>query len=243
MNPDLDQTLLKVEALEVSYHGRCIIQDLWLKVKPGRITGLVGPNGAGKTTLLKAIGGLIRPVTGRIFFQGEDIAALPIWEIVLRGLVYVPEGMRVFPQMSVLENLEVGGYLDRSNISARLKEIFELFPELERKKYTLAGRLSGGEQRLVTLARSLMSGARLLLLDDPFLGLSPRLTSRFHDTCRGLIQRGLTLLMAGQHVARILRGADDAFLMEEGRIALSGPGPDLLEHPHLQDILFDARLP
>ncbi len=234
---------MSVEHLAVCYHGAAVIQDLSLQWWPGKITALVGPNGAGKTTLLKAVGGLLRPVAGRIFFRGEAIETLPVWEVVRRGIAYVPEGMKVFPQMSVLENLEVGGYLDKTGIPSRLAEVFSIFPELQEKKRTLAGQLSGGQQRLLTLGRSLMSGPRVLLLDDPFLGLSPRLTARFHDTCRALMAKGLTLIIAGQHVARILKGADEAFLVEQGRITLSGPGPELLSHPHLQAILFDGNLP
>jgi branched-chain amino acid transport system ATP-binding protein len=143
--------------------------------------------------------------------------------------------------MSVLENLEIGAYLNRPLISQRLTQVFEIFPELEDRRQTLAGDLSGGQQRMVTLGRGLMAGARLLLLDDPFLGLSPKLTRRFCDAFRTIRASGITLCIAGQHVRRILNVADLAYLVELGRITLSGPGPELLRHPHLQAALFDIE--
>lgn len=234
---------LKVDNLSVSYNDALILHRVSLEVRPQQLVALVGPNGAGKTTLLKAVGGLLGAVSGRIRFEGEAIENLPVWEVVRRGIVYVPEGMKVFPRMSVLENLEVGAYLFRERLRERLVEVLGIFPELSGKQQLPAGQLSGGEQRIVTLARGLMSGARVLLLDDPFLGLSPRLTRRFCDTFRTLQDKGLTLVIAGQHVRRLLNVAEAAYLVEEGRITLSGSGPELLADPHLQESLFDWGTP
>jgi branched-chain amino acid transport system ATP-binding protein len=236
---DMDP-LLVIEELSFAYDGFPALQRVRLSLEPRCIGAIVGPNGAGKTTILKAVAGLLRPLRGRIIFAGEAIQDLPAWDIVARGVVYVPEGMKVFPQMSVLENLQIGAYLNRGRIEERKRMVFELFPELEARQKVAAGILSGGQQRMVTIARGLMSGARLLLLDDPFLGLSPKCIKRFCDTFRTLRQSGMTLFIAGQHVQRILNVADVAFLIEDGAITLFGPGPEILHCHHLRHVLFGA---
>lgn len=230
--------LLAAEGLFVSFNGRPILQNVSFKVWAEQIVAVVGPNGAGKTTIMKAIGGLIRPSRGEVRFNGSTITHADVSEIVRLGMVYVPEGMSVFPEMSVLENLEVGAYLDRHRIPDKLKQVFCLFPELKNKIDAAAGDLSGGEKRMVTLGRGLMAGAKLLLLDDPFLGLSPKIVMRFCDTFRKLRRSGITLVIASQHVRRILNVADHAFLIEDGTITLSGPGPKILQDYHLRQILF-----
>jgi branched-chain amino acid transport system ATP-binding protein len=234
--------LLAVEGLTVSYDRVPVLLDMSLEVFEGQIAALVGPDGAGKTTLLNTISGLLKPEKGRIIFLGEPLENFPVWEIVKRGIVYVPEGSGIFGRMSVLENLEVGAYHNRERLAARLAEVFEVFPELKERRATPAGVLSGGQQRLVALGRGLMAGARLLLLDDPFLGLSPRLVRRLCDTFRKLIARGMTLLIASQYAHRILQVADLAYLVEEGRITLSGAGPEILRDQHLHQVLFAADL-
>lgn len=233
-----DQPLLAVQHLSAAYHHVTVLQDVSFNIWPQQIVAIVGLNGAGKTTILKALAGLIPCAGGRIIFGGAPLEGLSVWEIVERGVVYVPEGMSVFPDMTVVENLEVGGYLCRHAIPQRLRMVFDLFPELREKKQSLAGTLSGGQQRMVTLARGLMAGARLLLLDDPFLGLSPKIVKRFCDTFRTLRQCGMTLFIAGQHVRRILNVAELAFLIEDGNITLTGPGAQVLHDNHLQEILF-----
>jgi branched-chain amino acid transport system ATP-binding protein len=230
--------LLAVEELTVSFDHVPVLLDLSLEVFEGQIVALVGPDGAGKTTLLNTVSGLLRPAKGRIIFSGEPLENLPVWEIVRRGVVYVPEGSGIFGRMSVLENLEVGAYHHREHLASRLAQVFEVFPELEERRGTPAGLLSGGQQRLVALGRGLMAGARLLLLDDPFLGLSPRLVKRLCDTFRRLIAKGVTLLIASQYAQRILQVADLAYLVEEGRVTLSGAGPEILRDQHLHQVLF-----
>ncbi len=230
--------LLAVQRLSVSYQRVPVLADLSLTCDLHQIVAIVGIEGAGKTTLLKAIGGLQRPLAGRIFFAGEPIEALPAWEVVRRGAIYVPEGMRVFPGMTVLENLEVGAYLVRQQLKASLDQVCQIFPELKDRLRAPAGVLSGGQQRMVTLARGLMSAPRLLMLDEPFMGLSPKLVQRFCNSFRDLRQGGVTLLISGQLMHRVLNVAEKAYVLEKGRITLSGTGPHLLQDPHLQEIIF-----
>ncbi|MFP3870039.1 MAG: ABC transporter ATP-binding protein [Syntrophobacteria bacterium] len=235
---DINKPLLAVRNLSFSYGDIQTLFHVNLSVCAGQIVSIVGPNGSGKTTLMKAVAGLLRPVEGRITYEGRDIQTLPVHEVVRQGLVYVPEGMKVFPFMSIVENLEVGAYTSRAWKNDRLSFVFELFPALAEKRRQLARTLSGGQKRMLTLARGLMTGARLLMLDDPFLGLAPRDVNRLCNTLKQIRSHGITLLMAGQHVRRILRVAGRAYLIEEGRITLSGSGNHLLGHPHLQESLF-----
>lgn len=235
---DLCRPMLEAEHLGYSPQGTPVLVDISLTVHRHQITAIVGADGAGKTSLLKTLGGLIRNISGKIIFEGEALEARPAWEVVQRGVVYVPEGMRVFPQMSVLENLEVGAYRKQEGLSERLEQVFGIFPELRDRIHFQAGLLSGGQQRMVTLGRGLMSGPSLLLLDEPFMGLSPKLVNRFCDSFRDLGRAGITLLISGQHIRRVLKIAKKAYILEEGRITRSGVGVDLLEDQHLQDILF-----
>lgn len=236
-----DRPLLEIQDLTVTYRGTLVVNRLSLEVAPNRLTALVGPNGAGKTTVLKAAAGLVSPQGGQVLFRGDPITFLPVWEIVARGLVYVPEGMEVFPDMSVAENLEVGAYLRRGELAARLEEIYTLFPELAERRRLPAGVLSGGQQRMVTLARGLMSGARLLLFDEPFLGLSPRFVKLFLKVFLSLRDRGLTLVVASQlETPLLLPEAEMAYFLGNGRVLLAGPGSQLLSDPGLQDFFFTA---
>lgn len=235
---DIQTPLLKVCNLSIDYGDIRILKKINLTVCADQIISIVGPNGSGKTTLMKAVAGVIRPIKGVIYYQHEEIQTLPVHEIVRRSLVYVPEGMNVFPFMSVLENLDVGAYVARDKKKDRLSFVFEIFPVLADKHRQSAGTLSGGQKRMLTIARGLMSNPRLLLLDDPFLGLAPKDVSRLCNTLKRIRRRGITLLLAGQHVRRILRVATKAFLLEEGRITLAGTGQQLMGHPHLRETLF-----
>jgi len=230
--------LLKVCNLSV-YHGDIqVLKQINMTVCEGQIVSVVGANGSGKTTLLKSVAGVLRPVQGAIIYHHKQIQTLSVYEVVRRGLVYVSEGMNVFPFMSVLENLEVGAYIAREKKEARLSLVFEIFPVLSEKLRQMAGTLSGGQKRMLTIARGLMSDPDLLLLDDPFLGLAPKDVNRLCDTLKQIRRHGITLLLAGQHVRRILRVATKAFLVEEGKITLAGTGEQLLGHPHLRETLF-----
>ncbi len=230
--------LLKVCNLSV-YHGDIqVLKQINMTICEGQIVSIVGVNGSGKTTLLKAVAGILRPVQGAIIYHHKQIQTLSVHEVVRRGLVYVSEGMNVFPYMSVLENLEVGAYIAREKKKERLSLVFEIFPVLADKLRQMAGTLSGGQKRMLTIARGLMSDPDLLLLDDPFLGLAPKDVNRLCDTLKQIRRYGITLFLAGQHVRRILRVATKAFLVEEGKITLAGTGEQLLGHPHLRETLF-----
>ena len=234
----INKPLLSIRNLSYYYGDIQALTRVNLTVCAGQIVSIVGPNGSGKTTLMKAVAGLLRPVQGEIYYEGEKTQELPVHEVVRRGLVYVPEGMKTFPFMSVMENLEVGAYISREQKPSKLNFVFNLFPILADKRRQLAKTLSGGQKRMLTLARGIMSGARLLMLDDPFLGLAPKDVNRLCNTLRQIRGHGFTLLMAGQHVRRILSVATRAYLIEEGRITLSGTGEQLRDHPHLQESLF-----
>ncbi len=230
--------LLKVCNLSV-YHGDIqVLKQINMTICEGQIVSIVGTNGSGKTTLLKAVAGILRPVQGAIIYHHKQIQTLSVHEVVRRGLVYVSEGMNVFPYMSVLENLEVGAYIAREKKKERLSLVFEIFPVLADKLRQMAGTLSGGQKRMLTIARGLMSDPDLLLLDDPFLGLAPKDANRLCDTLKQIRRHDVTLFLAGQHVRRILRVATKAFLVEEGKITLAGTGEQLLGHPHLRETLF-----
>jgi branched-chain amino acid transport system ATP-binding protein len=235
---DTIKPLMKVCNLNVYYRGIQVLQQVNLTVCAGQIVSIVGPNGSGKTTVMKAIAGILRPIQGVITYQHEPIQTLPAHEVVRRGLVYVSEGMNVFPLMSVLENLEVGAYVARKKKNDLMSFVFEIFPVLAEKRRKMAGTLSGGQKRMLTIARGLMSNPRLLLLDDPFLGLAPKDVNRLCNTLKIIRGHGITLFLAGQHVRRILRVATKAFLIENGKITLVGTGEQLLGHPHFREILF-----
>ncbi len=235
---DISRPLLSTQHLSLVHQGNAVLEDIHLTVYPRQISAIVGAGGSGKTILLKVLSGLERHATGKIIFRGEAIEALPVWEVVKQGLVYVPEGMRVFPQMNVLENLEVGAYCHRQGMAARLDLVLGVFPELRDFLRQPAGLLSGGQQRMVTLSRGLMAEPRLLLLDEPFMGLSPKLVNRFCSSFRDLARAGITLLISGQHIRRVLKIAEMAYILEDGKIIRAGTGLDLLEDRHLQEILF-----
>jgi branched-chain amino acid transport system ATP-binding protein len=235
---DFLKPMMNICNLSVYYGDVQVLFKVNLTVCPGQIVSIVGPNGCGKTTLLKSIAGLIRPVQGAITYEKQSIQSLPAHEIVRHGLVYVPEGMKVFPFMSVMENLEIGAYISREQKKRQLAFVNELFPVLANKCRQMAGTLSGGQKRMLTIARGLMSGARLLMLDDPFLGLAHKDVNRLCNTLKQIRRHGITLFLAGQHVRRILKVATKAYLLEEGKITLSGSGNHLLGHPHLQESLY-----
>jgi len=235
---EIQKPLLKVCNLSVHYGDIQVLKKINLSVCANQIISVVGVNGSGKTTLMKAISGLLRPIKGLIHYQHEEIQTLPIYDVVRRGLVYVPEGMNVFPFMSVMENLDIGAFVAREKKGDRLSFVFEIFPVLAEKRRQMAGTLSGGQKRMLTIARGLMSGPRLILLDDPFLGLAPRDVNRLCNTFKQIRSNGVTLFLAGQHVRRILRVATKSFLLEEGKITLAGSGEQLMGHPHLRETLF-----
>ena len=223
--------MLRVEGLNVAYGSLPVLWDVGLDVRQGEIVTLVGANGAGKTTLLKTISGLMRPLSGTMAFDGASLDGQPTHVVCQRGLIHVPEGRALFPQMQVIENLQLGAYLPEARAKAAhsLERVYRLFPRLRERSRQLAGTLSGGEQQMVAIGRGLMANPRLLMLDEPSLGLAPILVETIMDALRQLNQEGMTILLVSQEVHQALDLADRAYVIENGRIVRSGPAADLRE--------------
>jgi branched-chain amino acid transport system ATP-binding protein len=225
--------VLEVRGLEVAYGGLTALAGVNLTVGAGEIVGLVGANGAGKTTLLRSIVGLVRPRTGRIRLDGHDLDVLPPHEIVARGIALVPEGRRLFPRMTVQENLELGAYLPeaRRQMRPKLRRVYEIFPRLRERRDQLAVSLSGGEQQMLAIGRALMTGPRLLMLDEPSLGLAPQMVESIVRMLEEIHRAGLALLLVEQNVQAALSLAQRAYILEGGRIVGEGEGRALLADP------------
>jgi len=213
-----------------------VLHGITLKVSAGELVCLIGANGAGKTTTVKTISGLLRPREGTITFLDGRIDGLAAHEVLRRGVSHCPEGRRIFPEMTVRENLEMGAYIrgNRGSIQNDLDQIFEHFSVLKARARQLAGTLSGGEQQMLALARALMSNPKLLLLDEPSLGLAPTVVETTFRIIEEIRRRGVTVLMVEQNASLALRMADRGYVMETGRIALEGRAKDLLEHEHVR---------
>ena len=229
--------MLRVEALEVAY-GK--IQALWginVEIPEGEIVAVVGANGAGKTTMLKTLSGLLRPMAGRIALDDRRIDLLSPAEIVGLGVVHVPEGRKLFPEMTVLDNLLVGGYPAgaRSRRPQRLEHVFTVFPRLAERRRQLAGTLSGGEQQMVAIGRGLMAGPRILMLDEPSLGLAPIMVQEMFGVIGEINRTGVTVLLVEQNTEHALALAHRGFVLESGRVALSGTGRELLASPQVRE--------
>ena len=222
--------MLKIQNINVYYGAIHAIKDVSLEVNEGEIVTLIGANGAGKSTVLKTISGLLRTKTGSISFMDKSIAATPSHKIVEAGLAHVPEGRRIFAQMSVLENLEMGAYTQtKKSISEDLDNVFELFPRLLERKKQVAGTLSGGEQQMLAMGRALMSKPTLLMLDEPSMGLAPLLVEQIFEIISSMHKSGTTILLVEQNAQMALSVADRAYVLETGSIALSGTGKELAE--------------
>jgi branched-chain amino acid transport system ATP-binding protein len=235
--PAAKPVALSVVALEVAYRDVTAVWDVTFDVGEGEIVALVGANGAGKTTTLKTVSGLLRPRTGSIRLDGEDLTRLPAREIVARGVVHVPEGRRLFPDMTVRDNLLLGGYgrAARPHQRERLERVFAIFPRLRERARQLAGTLSGGEQQMVAIARGLMAGPRVLMLDEPSLGLAPILVEEMFRVIEELNRQGGTVLLVEQNTEHALAIAHRAFVLESGRTVLAGTGRELLAHPRVRE--------
>jgi branched-chain amino acid transport system ATP-binding protein len=228
--------LLAVEHLAVSYSDVQVLQGISLVVEEGELVAVIGPNGAGKTTLLKTLAGLLQPAAGTICWQQEPVHRLPAWALCERGMALVPEGAPLFPEMTVRENLEIGAYLPRARRRAaeNLARVWELFPQLQGRERQLASTLSGGERQMLAIARALMSMPRLLLLDEPSLGLAPLVVEQIFGILAQLRRDGLTILLVEQNVQQALELADRAYVLEGGRLVREGPAAQLLEDPHVR---------
>ncbi len=221
--------MLRVEDINVYYGAIHAIKGVSLEVNDGEIVALIGSNGAGKSTTLRTISGLMRPKKGRIMYDGEDITGVPAHKIVGKGLCQVPEGRHVFANMTVLENLELGAYLrnDKDGIAKDMEAVFEKFPRLLERKNQIAGTLSGGEQQMLAMARALMSRPKLLLLDEPSMGLAPLLVKEIFNIIKEINASGTTVLLVEQNANMALSIADKAYVLETGRITLSGTAAEL----------------
>ena len=223
-------TILKVDNINVYYGAIHAIKGISFEVNEGEIVTLIGANGAGKSTTLQTISGLLRSRTGSIEFNGENISHVPAHKLVYKGLAQVPEGRRIFLQMSVEENLEMGAFTQKNaGIDADLESVYEQFPRLRERKKQIAGTLSGGEQQMLAMGRALMSHPKLLMLDEPSMGLAPILVEQIFDIIRQLHKNGTTILLVEQNAQMALSVADRAYVLETGKITLSGTGKELAE--------------
>ncbi len=228
--------MLEIKDLRCRYGKVNAVQGLTLEVREGELVSLIGANGSGKTTTLKAISGLLTDVEGKITFEGHDISSVSPKTIITLGVAHCPEGRRVFPFMSVIENLEMGCFLrsDASGIAKDLENVFERFPILKARRQQTAGTLSGGEQQMLAIGRALMSRPKLILFDEPSLGLAPNLVEATFEIITDIRDQGVTVLMVEQNAYAALELCDRAYVLESGKVTLHGPGKDLLNDPHVQ---------
>jgi len=228
--------VLTVEGLQCRYGRVAAVRDLSITVHRGELVVLIGANGAGKTTTLKAISGLLRPVAGKICFEGENVTGCSPRHMLSLGVAHCPEGRRVFPYMSVRENLQMGCYLrsDGAAIERDMKQLFDRFPILGERRDQAAGTLSGGEQQMLAVSRALMSRPKLMLFDEPSLGLAPNLVARTFDIIRQIRTDGVTVMMVEQNAFAALELCDRAYVLEQGRVAMTGTGAELLGNPRVK---------
>ena len=228
--------LLQVTDLRVAYGGIQAVKGVSFQVNEGELVSLIGSNGAGKTTTMKAITGSLIPSAGRIEYLGRDIRGQGSWDLVKQGLVMVPEGRGVFTRMSILENLQMGAYLrnDAAGIQSDIERVFTLFPRLKERRAQLAGTLSGGEQQMLAMGRALLSRPKLLLLDEPSMGLSPLMVDKIFEVIAEVAALGVTLLLVEQNASRALKMAQRAYVMESGEISMQGEAKALLHDPKVR---------
>ncbi len=222
--------MLEVKDLHVSYGGIRALRGVNLEVPDGKIVTLIGANGAGKSTLLRTISGLVKAESGSITYDGKEILGMPINKILERGIAQVPEGRRVFTNLSVLENLKIGAYLrkDKAGIQKDIEWVYELFPRLQERSWQMAGTLSGGEQQMLAVGRALMSRPKLMMMDEPSLGLAPLVVKGIFEIIREINRQGVTVLLIEQNANMALKTADLAYVLETGEITLHGTGAELL---------------
>ena len=228
--------MLTVEGLECRYGKVAAVRDLSLEVRKGELVSLIGANGAGKTTTLKAISGVLAPSAGRIVFEGEDITRASARRVLELGIAHCPEGRRMFPYMTVRENLEMGCYLrrDKAGIESDMRRLYERFPILRERRAQAAGTLSGGEQQMLAISRALMSRPKLIMFDEPSLGLAPNIVELMFDIIRQIRAEGVTVIMVEQNAFAALELSDRSYVLEQGRVSLTGTGRALLDDPHVR---------
>jgi branched-chain amino acid transport system ATP-binding protein len=229
------EPLLSVRNLHVSYGGIRAVKGLDLQLHEGELVSLIGANGAGKTTTLKAICGLLKPASGEVRYRGRPLQGQGVWDLVAQGLVMVPEGRGIFTRMSIDENLRMGAYLRRdAEVEADIASVYQRFPRLKERHRQLAGTLSGGEQQMLAMGRALLARPRLLLLDEPSMGLAPIMVDKIFEVVADVARQGVTVLLVEQNAQRALQMADRAYVLESGELALAGPAAQLLGDPRVQ---------
>jgi branched-chain amino acid transport system ATP-binding protein len=234
--------MLITKNLTAGYKGIEVIKDINFKIEPGEIVAIIGPNGAGKSTFLKSIFNLAEVYSGRIYFKDKDITDIETHDLIYYGISYVPQGRLVFSNMTVLENLEMGAFIfnDKDLIKNNLEHVYREFPVLKRKKDELAGNLSGGEQQMLAIARALMQSPELLLLDEPSLGLAPKVVSEIFEKVLKLKSEGISIIIVEQNAKKAVEIADRTYIFEDGKIALEG-GKEILKDPRIKEIYFGGR--
>ena len=235
--------MLKINDLHVSYGGIKALRGINLEVPDGKIVTLIGANGAGKSTTLRTISGLVKAESGSIEYDGQELIGKPINKILEAGIAQVPEGRRVFPNMTVLENLKIGAYLrnDKEGIEKDIKWVYELFPRLEERNWQLAGTLSGGEQQMLAVGRGLMSRPKMMMLDEPSLGLAPLVVQDIFTIIKEINRQGVTILLVEQNANMALKTADLAYVLETGSITKSGTGAELLADESIKEAYLGKR--
>ena len=232
--------MLRVDALKFSYGDAQVLDGVSLEVGKGEIVALVGANGAGKTTLLRNVSRLLKPLSGTLQFEGRDLSQLEAHEVVRLGIVHVPEGRRIFPELTVLENLRIGSFTRRAEREKNLEVAFATFPRLKERAEQLGGTLSGGEQQMLAISRGLMAAPRLLILDEPSLGLAPLVVKQIFAEISSIHTKGISILLVEQNVYQSLHIAQRAYVMERGKIVLQGSGSELLSDPTVKKALLGA---
>ena len=235
--------MLKIENLQVAYGGIQALRAISLEVPDGKHATLIGANGAGKSTTLRTISGLVKAKGGSIRYNDTELVGKPITSIIETGIIHVPEGRRVFPDMTVLENLKIGAYLrnDKDGIERDIRWVYELFPRLEERNWQLAGTLSGGEQQMLAVGRGLMARPKVLMMDEPSLGLAPIIVQGIFDIIREINRQGVTILLIEQNANMALKIADYAYVMETGRITMTGTGAELLENEAVKEAYLGKK--
>ena len=237
----MPETILSIDNLFVRYGGIEAVKGISFDVNAGEIVTLIGANGAGKSSTLRSIAGLVKPASGTIRFQGDDITRADPTNIVKKGVTLVPEGRRIFPDLTVYENLRVGAYLRNDNLDEDLRWVYDLFPRLKERSWQPGGTLSGGEQQMLAVGRALMSRPKLMMMDEPSLGLAPLIVKGIFDIIREINKQGVTILLIEQNANMALQCADSAYVMETGRITMSGTGAELLADERVKEAYLGKR--
>ena len=222
--------MLKIENLSVNYGGINAVTNVSLEVPDGKIITLIGANGAGKSTILRTVAGLVKPKEGVITYNDEDITGIHTNDIVAKGITLVPEGRRIFPNLTVLENIKIGAYMRKDNLNEDIEWVYSLFPRLKERHWQMAGTLSGGEQQMLAVARALMSKPKVMMMDEPSLGLAPIIVKDIFDIIKKINSQGVTILLIEQNANMALKAADYGYVLETGNITLSGTGKELLNN-------------